>query len=289
MSRAATGSTLNSSDLRLALSVVIISLLYRLWQRPSAVSEATIAEFEAAQRISDDEMGKSCWIMTVARHKTAWEGPANITMTAEDYRLTCQYVRHIWPKCNPTASNLLVGLLGKPIKQPDKNIKWLGKKYGVQTHCCTDLRQVGGTETRLRCDEPTVQLISHQMSHSHPVHFKHYEKLGDQMKAVAALRVWQRLAFGSDNSSNDSEPLPKQKCHTVEKIASLSAGKKPLSQARVAYTPAEEEVIRRYFAKNIRDCRSAKIMQCRDFLFANPMQCTPKQIQDKVCQLYLSK
>lgn len=86
MSGAATGSTLNSSNLRLALSVVIISLLYHLWQRPSAASEATIAEFEAAQRISDDETGKSCWIMTVARHKTALEGPANITMSAEDYR-----------------------------------------------------------------------------------------------------------------------------------------------------------------------------------------------------------
>ena len=120
MSRAATGSTLNSSDLRLALSVVIISLLYRLWQRPSAVSEATIAEFEAAQRISDDETGKSCWIMTVARHKTAWEGPANITMTAEDYRLTCQYVRHIYQSAIPPPVTSLSDCLGSQSSSPTK-------------------------------------------------------------------------------------------------------------------------------------------------------------------------
>ena len=75
ISRAATKSHLKCKDLKLAVSAVVTMLLYRSWQRPGAVTNAMMAEFEAARPITNDNTGKSSWIMTVARHKTARERP----------------------------------------------------------------------------------------------------------------------------------------------------------------------------------------------------------------------
>ena len=195
MTRAVAGSKLDTSEVKLVTSAVLTRLLYHSWQRPSAVKNATMSEFLAARQVTDDETGKSCWVMTVARHKTAREGPAHIMMTT-GLPVSTQSMS------DPTAENLFVGTGGTPITQSNKNIQWLGERYGVDTPCCTDLRQTGGTE---RCDEPTRRLISHQMSHSDSVHYKHYEKLGGLKKAAKAFSVRQRLAYGSD--SEDGHPL----------------------------------------------------------------------------------
>lgn len=200
-SRAATGSHLKSKDLKLIVSAVVTMLLYRSWQRPGAVTNAMMAEFEAAQMITDDNTGK---IMMVAHHKTAWEGPVPTTMTKDNYCLLQNYVNHICPQCKPARHSVFAGVQGNVIKQPKKYIQWLGREYGQKNPCCTYLRQVGGTEAGLQCDEPALRLISHQMSHSQSAHYKHYEKLGGQKKAATALQVRQRLAFG--NKSEESDP-----------------------------------------------------------------------------------
>ena len=53
----------------------------------------------------DDKTGKLCWVMIVAHHKTDQEGPAHITMTKEDYKLTCQYAKYVRSSCNRAADN----------------------------------------------------------------------------------------------------------------------------------------------------------------------------------------
>jgi len=261
------------------------------WQRPSAITNATMSEFRTARKITDDDTGKTCWVMTVARHKTAREGPAHITMSEVDYRLACRYIKYIRPVCNPTAENLFVGTNGNPISQPNKNIQWLGERYGIGTPTCTDLRQTGGTEAGQRCDEPTRRLISHQMSHSDAVHFKHYEKLGGQKKAAKAFGIRQRLTYGSSNSE-ESQPLQKQqkgKGKVVSQEKQQSQPQKPKDRkARVEYTAKELKTIKEYFSGHIKDCRSASKGECEQFLTLNPMNRNKKQIQDKVRQLYLS-
>ena len=43
--------------------------------------------------------------MIVAHHKMDQEGPAHITMTKEDYKLTCQYAKYVGSSCNRAADN----------------------------------------------------------------------------------------------------------------------------------------------------------------------------------------
>ena len=233
-------------------------------------------------------------------------------MTKDDYRLLQNYINH--------SHNIFVGVHGKVIKQPNKYIQWLGREYGQKIPCCTDLQQVGGTEAGLQCDEPTLRLISHQMSHSQSVHYKHYEKLKGQKKAATALQVRQRLAFGSESEesesphsqkrrrrastkptavshkslavqddstateSEDSEPPRKQK----QRVSSDANKLQPKQQRRV-YTPAETAAISNYFHNSIVNQQPASVQECRDFLKEHPMRRNTKQVQDKVQQLYMSQ
>jgi len=65
---------------------------------------------------------------------------------------------------------------------------FVGGLEGIRKPTVTDMRQVRGTETGIKCNEPTRHEISHQMSHSHSLHYKHYQKLGGQ--PTVCNRLW---------------------------------------------------------------------------------------------------
>ena len=65
---------------------------------------------------------------------------------------------------------------------------FVGGLEGIRKPTVTDMRQVRGTETGIKCNEPTRHVISHQMSHSHSLHYKHYQKLGGQ--PTVCNRLW---------------------------------------------------------------------------------------------------
>ena len=69
LSRAATGDSPTSNECRLVMAAVTTRVAYRSWQRPGAVTGATVAEFsDAVKETSKSE--EACYVVLVARHKT---------------------------------------------------------------------------------------------------------------------------------------------------------------------------------------------------------------------------
>ena len=159
----------------------------------------------------DEDTNDPCWVMLVAQHKNARQGPASITLTKEDHSLTSKYTSIIRPTCSPTTNNLFVSINGQPIQKLNDFIQWLGSRYGIATPTCTQLRKVAATETAMKCDEPMrhVVHVTAQMSHSDVVHTQHYERLRGSIAAAVAHKIRQQLLAGDNDSdepsnSNDS-------------------------------------------------------------------------------------
>jgi len=148
-------------------------LLHHSWQRPSTVTTpqwANVKQHGGYQMVKGENV--------LAHQKMAWEGPAGITMAKDDYQLVCNNIHKTHPsQMNHSTHNVVVGLQGNPLKQQNKNIQWLGVRYKVEKPCCTNMQQVRRTETGIKCNEPTKHLTSHQMLHSHSLHYKYYQKL----------------------------------------------------------------------------------------------------------------
>ena len=64
---------------------------YRSWQRPGAVTGATVDEFYEAVKETDKSQN-TCYVMFVARHKTARQGPATVTLTKQGHFFVQGYV-----------------------------------------------------------------------------------------------------------------------------------------------------------------------------------------------------
>ena len=185
LSKAATGDHPSAKESKLVLAAIMARLVYRSWQRPGAVSNATMDEFAATSREADGEAGEPCWVMLISRHKMARQGPASITMTQENYRLLRQYVKHIRPLSHPAVDNTFVGANGLPIQKLNDLIQWLGTEYEVETPTCTKLR---ATATALKCDDAIRHLISSQMTHTQQIHSQHYELLQGRRKLHVLTR-----------------------------------------------------------------------------------------------------
>ena len=66
------------------------SLLYKNWQRPGAIVNATMDEFDHAKVVRDSS--DAVFVMKVVNHKTAAEGSANVVMEKSDRARISLYV-----------------------------------------------------------------------------------------------------------------------------------------------------------------------------------------------------
>ena len=82
---AISGSRLDQATIALAAS-----LLFKNWQRPGAVTNATVNEFEAAKVIVKG--GEPLYVMSVEHHKTSLEGFAKVVIDPVDHGMIIQYI-----------------------------------------------------------------------------------------------------------------------------------------------------------------------------------------------------
>ena len=115
LSEVATEGEATEADLKLIVAAMVTRVAYRCWSRPGAVTGATLAEYSNSVKEVDTKTGKASWVMMVARHNTARQGPASITFTKQDRYYLENYLSLIRPLCNPATDNLFVTHMGQPI------------------------------------------------------------------------------------------------------------------------------------------------------------------------------
>ncbi len=102
-------------------------------------------EFWEARRETEGE--EDVYVMRVVRHKTARQGPANITMLKHDWELVKKYVNKVHPLTDPYGEfdSLFLDQEDKPVRNLSSHIRWLGQKYEMNLPTCTELRKVAAT------------------------------------------------------------------------------------------------------------------------------------------------
>ena len=297
---------LNEDDKKLVVAAITTRLAYRSWQRPGAVTNARLEEFQATKKVTDPDGGEDVYVMKIVRHKTAREGPANITMSKEERRLVQKYVVKVRPLCDPyyREENLFLNVNGKPITNLAMLTRWLGKRYNITLPTFTELRQVGATAAGLQLSPGRAKLLAAQMCHSDAVHTKHYEKIRSVTQAAKAHRLRDKLcqptrSESEESSSNSSDKL-QHKEHkalpfsddTSQQVSSeYSSSEQPGHQyepksKRVRYSVRELDAISHFFKRNIRHGSIPATADVEYFLREHTyIDRTVKKIKDKVRQL----
>ena len=263
---------LENAQFRLLTAALLALLLQRSWQRLGAVVLATLAEFQSCTEV-ETEGGETVYVMRVLRHKTARQGPANITMTKADWRLLRRYIKYARPMMDPAGQidNLLVSEGPKPIQQVNRELQLLAATYEVAVPSATTLRKVAATASLKTHSHGESQLIARQMSHGPAVHALHYQRVMGVEETAAAHQLRRQLVQKGNGEEDQRSKDDSEKASNDRKKAK-----------RFVYTERETSLIETHFEKDIQEGKTPGLKDCAKFLTISGIHRSAKLVQDRV-------
>ena len=163
------------------------SLLYKNWQRPGAVANATLEEFRGCKVVVED--GRLSYVMSVVNHKTSLDGVAKVVLEGVDHARIIQYKStiRILQDTGKSSPLLLVLCGGHPLTNLSSRVKALGKKFGLLLPSASRVRKIGATSVALSMgNSAEAHLVTRQLSHSVATNSQYYQAImGDKHAAVA--------------------------------------------------------------------------------------------------------
>ena len=275
------GETVSAKSLDQAAVVVAASLLYKNWQRPGAVKNATVKEFEESRVMR----GGCLYAMHVENHKTAVEGVAKVMMDSVDHGRVLQYMDTVrGVQLGKNECDLLFVLCGgKCLGNLSSKLKCVGARYGLNLPSATRVRKIGATSVALHLGQsPQASLVTRQMSHSISTEGLYYQAIVGDDHAAAAFSTMAELRKTPEKRG--TPPSRSTLLETPTQQTPTSQGT-PRSQRRRPFTEEETQAVMQYFARDIEAGSTAPLMECKRFLHFHKLQRTPKNIQDKVRNL----
>lgn len=265
------GKPITTSQLNMCSIAIAGSILYKNWQRPGAVCNASLSEYQNAKTIVQDV--KTRYVMSVQQHKTSQEGYAKLVLEPLDHARICQYVHQIRPLQDPEgiSTNLFIVSGGRPLSKLSSRLKALGGKYTLNLPSASRVRKIGATSVAMNLGNTAkAHLVTRNMSHSLNTNAEYYQAVVGDTHAVTAFETMSEL-----------RETPKQDGTVSKEHTPQSTPTRKLQQRR-PYTTKESKKIMKYFASHIESAISPSLAECKAFLDAHDMVRTPKNIQDKV-------
>ena len=251
---------LSQKDLKLAMGAVMVTTMLKSWQRPGAVANATVEEFQQAKE-EDDNV-----IIRVVNHKTGIHGSAKLVFSKLDYQCLQKYFKYIRPILvgNKLTERLFVKEGGEGIKKVQGIIESMAKQFGFKPITSTLTRKIVATNAIQKLPSQAATLVTSQMRHSVQTDARHYRAIIGRAHASDAFKHLEALRSG-----HPAEQTPETK--------------------RKRFTGEETELIRAAFAVNIVENTAPTLQQCKMFLgriqSAELDGRSPKDVQDKVKNL----
>ena len=262
------GGHINKEEKNLCVTVVLVMLLFKNWQRPGAVVNLKLKEYRQAKPVM--EGGSEVLVIPVHDHKTQGKGPANVSCEGEDIKVLRRFHNVVRPFCDTeNACPYFFTLDGeRRISNANYYIQKLGRQYGLDIPTATRVRKIGSTAAVQSCSAAESTLLSTHMGHSQPTQQMYYQAITARKHAASAhmLREKLRKSTKPESSDGSSEAEVQSKPHKV---------RKPFSSAETAS-------IDERFAKSIKDGITPSRQLCQEFITATKSDRDPKQIQDKV-------
>ena len=257
-----------ASCLDQAAVVLAASLLYKNWQRPGALVNATVKEFEDCKVM---EKG-GIYIMSVENHKTAVEGVAKVVLDGVDHGRVIQYLETVRRRQvgDKEVENLFVLSGGRPIVNLSSKIKAIGLRYGLSLPSATRVRKIGATSVALNLGKSaSANLVTRQMSHSVNTEAIYYQAIVGDKHAASAYSTMSNLRTGQQTT-----PVTEKEESTLRS-----------TQQRRPYSDEETEAIKRYFVVEIGAGDRVALAACKKFLGLHHFSRTAKNVQDKIRNL----
>ena len=283
---------LDEEQLGRTTMILAALLLYKSWQRPGAVCNATLHEFRGASLVlGEGAGGKDVYVLSVREHKTGVKGAARLMLDASDWPQLKGYVEHVRPLLDPEGKSPHLLLLPgcKQLDNVHHRVKRLGARYGFSAPTATKVRKIGATNVALRCGETEAKLITRQMSHTGHTQAKHYEGIVGTTHAASAFRSMEALRRQAPETDSqlleEEEPLKEKEKPLKEKEEPLKKQEPAKKRKRVNYTEEEEEELRKYFATEIAHNKLPTRFACEEFTRDHLWGRSKDQIYHKVKNL----
>lgn len=271
------GEELSRESLKDCAAIIAAMLLFKSWQRPGAVINATLPEYHASKVV------QGITVIRVKEHKTGVTGSAKLMLTGTDSSRLKAYVCLIRPQCDPNglSEKLLVFPGAKCIKNLNYKLQTLGRKYGLNVPTATKMRKIGATSVALNVTGPKSTLVTRQLSHSIETDARFYQALESDQHAVAAFTTMETLRRGQavqpEPQTDEGSPCSSKSIPTVGSSTNAGVVK------RRPFTEAESDAIHEYFSGDIAAIHTPSLHDCKTFLTAHPsINRNAKQVQDKV-------
>ena len=138
----------------------------------------------------------------------------------------------------------------------------LAGKLGVQLpRTATETRHAAATAAA-ECRDQERMTVATAMSHSKRTQEVYYTLKKGKKQAVEGYRVMEGIRRG-------------------EREGREAGG----AGARFLYSATDTQVISAFFAQHVSNRKAPSIEECREFVQQHPIDCTPKQVRDKVRNL----
>lgn len=241
---------------------VAASILYKNWQRPGAVANATLQEFRECKLVQKDET-TPLYVVSVREHKTALEGYAKLVLDGTDHCRIIQYKATVRKLQDSDGKSPQLFLLsgGRPLTHLSSRIQSFGKRYNLNLPTAAKVRKIGATAVAQNLgNTPEAHLVTRQLAHSSQTECQYYQAIIGDKHAAQAFQSMGRLCKEAAAGGTVSKPL---------------ASPRTPSQ-RKGFTTAESETVSDYFEGNVVEGKTPSLTECKEFLRLHPINRTPE-------------
>ena len=176
---------ISDDEKKFCLGAVVVTTLYESWQRPGAVSNCTLEEFQNGSDVD------GVLIVLVTEHKTGVGGSAKLMFKKGLKNKVNDYLEYIRPRS--VEDYLFLTVDGKHITKVGNLITYMSKQLGTKLPSATSARKGGATAAAASCSEADVRLVTRQLAHDPRVHNQFYEAIRGKKDAKKAYDTMQEL------------------------------------------------------------------------------------------------
>lgn len=228
-------------------------LLHSNAQRPGAIANATLEEYQASTMFT---MGRDTYFsFFVAHHKTSTTGRAKVTMDKMLKEHLEKYATHLRPQLEVSSKLLFPNREGHSVDHLSRHVNRLAKELNISLpSTATETRHAAATAVA-GSSQTERKAVATTMSHSQRTQEKYYMLNKGRKDAVEGYRILENIRREEGDIQSSS-------------IRSFSA--------------EDESTIRSYFSDHELCNKVPTIHECREFLIAHPLNWEAKQVREKM-------
>ena len=251
------GQNVQQPDLRRIMVWLAGSLLHTNSQRPGAIVNATLTEYERATLSTVDRKAYKTFL--VANHKTGTTGRAKVSASRQLATNLDKFVTNVRPKLDGSSSQLLFpNREGRAIDHLSRHVQNLSKKLGFKLPLTATATRHAVATAVAGIGQTEREAVATAMSHSAKTQQMYYVANKGKKDAVKGYNImeelWQKEGQGSSGS-------------------------------RTGYSESETEAITQYFSQHVHSKVPPTMDDCRQFLADHQLERNAKQVRDKVRSL----